>query len=227
MAEEVRQQEPEDVGVVEENASKKVPKKQKRFRKLCFLLFFLIPVVMAGALGGLQYSGIWDGRPLLYWVVPKLPYVGEDLSKLLDVPEVYTMTVEERRLYELRQWEKRLTDKELELDRLQASVIALSVDLTSREKNISLIEAKLLSADEQPDDRGLTEDEQAQFQSVVRTYQEISARRAAKIVESLDSNLAVRILRALPEEDRGKILGRMDAPKAAWLTEQLALEKKR
>lgn len=70
-------------------------------------------------------------------------------------------------------------------------------------------------------DKELSDEEKEDFDRVVKTYREISARRAAKIMEKLAPHLAVKILESLPEEDGAKILGRMDAARAAWLTEQL------
>lgn len=219
MAEDLNVQDPMEEGEKERKVKKKP--RGKFFRYFLFLLFLLICV--GGAAVGLQLSGVWDARPLLYSIAPKLPYVGAQLSDLLQVPEVYTMTVEERRRYELRQWEDRLAKKELTLNDLEAKLTALSSDLSVRMDQIKTAEADLASSDKKTTSDGqLTESEKADFDRVVRTYQEISARRAAKIVESLDPSLAVKILKALPEDDSAKILGRMDAAKAAWLTEQLA-----
>ncbi|MEA3284707.1 MAG: MgtE intracellular region [Synergistota bacterium] len=223
MAEDRNVQDPIDEG----NEKRKEKKKNasKGLRRFMLLLFLLVGV--AGAAIGLQFSGVWDARPLLYSIVPKLPYVGDRLSDLLEVPEVYTMTVEERRRYELRLWEDRLAEKELSLDELERRLVVLSSDLSARRDRIEIDEARIISMDQSPEsEKELSELEKADFERVVRTYQEISARRAAKIVESLDPALAVKILRSLPEDDSAKILGRMDAAKAAWLTEQLASKKR-
>jgi len=223
MAEDRNVQDPIDEGKGKRKEKKKP--ESKGLRRLMLLLFLLVGV--AGAAIGLQFSGVWDARPLLYSIVPKLPYVGDQLSDLMDVPEIYTMTVEERRRYELRLWEDRLTEKELSLDELERRLKALSSDLSARKDSLELAEARIASMDQKPEsEKELSEIEKADFERVVRTYQEISARRAAKIVESLDPSLAVKILRALPEDDSAKILGRMDAAKAAWLTEQLASKKR-
>ncbi|MCF4150617.1 MgtE intracellular region [Dethiosulfovibrio sp. F2B] len=223
MAEDRNVQDPIDEGNEKRKEKKKTA--SKGLRRFMLLLFLLVGV--AGAAIGLQFSGVWDARPLLYSIVPKLPYVGDRLSDLLEVPEVYTMTVEERRRYELRLWEDRLAEKELSLDELERRLVALSSDLSARRDRIEIDEARIISMDQSPEsEKELSELEKADFERVVRTYQEISARRAAKIVESLDPALAVKILRSLPEDDSAKILGRMDAAKAAWLTEQLASKKR-
>ena len=200
--------------------SDKKGKKKKKSKK-GFMIFLLL-VALPASLAGLHLSGTWDARPILFSLIPKLPYVGDRLTQLMDVPPVYTMTVEERRMYELRQWENLLEEREKKLNELSSNLGVLSSDLTQRSQAVSEAEKKLASKEDKVSKEELSQDEKELFDRVVKTYQEISARRAAKIVENLDPALAVRILRALPEDEGAGILGRMDAPKAAWLTEQLA-----
>ncbi len=200
--------------------SDKKGKKKKKSKK-GFMIFLLL-VALPASLAGLHLSGTWDARPILFSLIPKLPYVGDRLTQLMDIPPVYTMTVEERRMYELRQWENLLEEREKKLNELSSNLGVLSSDLTQRGRAVSEAEKKLASKEDKVSKAELSQDEKELFDRVVKTYQEISARRAAKIVENLDPALAVRILRALPEDEGAGILGRMDAPKAAWLTEQLA-----
>lgn len=204
----------------EDKISDKKDKKKKKSKK--GLLLFLALVALPASLAGLHLSGTWDARPILFSLIPKLPYVGDRLTQLMDIPPVYTMTVEERRMYELRQWENLLEEREKKLNDLSSNLGVLSSDLTQRSQAVSEAEKKLASKEDKVSKEELSQDEKELFDRVVKTYQEISARRAAKIVENLDPALAVRILRALPEDEGAGILGRMDAPKAAWLTEQLA-----
>ena len=57
---------------------------------------------------------------------------------------------------------------------------------------------------------------------VARTYQEMSARNAAAIVEQLRDSLAVELLMKLPNDARSSILGKIKPQKAARLTELMA-----
>ena len=209
----------ENATIEDKSSDKKFKKKRKS--KKGFLLF-LVMLALPASLAGLHLSGTWDARPILFSLIPKLPYVGDKLTHLMDIPPVYTMTVEERRMYELRQWENLLEEREKKLNELRSNLGVLSSDLTQRSQAVSEAEKKLASKEDKVSKEELSQDEKELFDRVVKTYQEISARRAAKIVENLDPALAVRILRALPEDEGAGILGRMDAPKAAWLTEQLA-----
>lgn len=199
-------------------------KKKKKSKK--GLLFFIALVALPASLVGLHLSGTWDARPMLFSLIPKLPYVGDRLTRLMDIPPVYTMTVEERRMYELRQWADLLEEREKKLDELSSKLGILSSDLTQRGQAVNEAEEKLASKEDNVSKEELSQDEKELFDRIVKTYQEISARRAAKIIENLDPTLAVRIFKALPEDDGANILGRMDAPKAAWLTEQLAKKER-
>lgn len=202
---------------------KEKEKKQKSKKRL---LMFLLLMALPASLAGLHLSGTWDARPIVFSLAPKLPYIGDRLVQLLDIPPVYTMTVEERRMFELRQWEDLLDRREVRLDELSARLGILSSDLLERGQAIAKAEEDLAAKETVVPDEELSQSEKELFDRIVRTYQEISARRAAKIVENLSPELAVRILRALPEDEGANILGRMDAPKAAWLTEQLAKKER-
>ena len=57
---------------------------------------------------------------------------------------------------------------------------------------------------------------------VAHTYQDMSARNAAAVVEQLRDSLAVELLMKLPNEARAAILGKMKPQKAARLTELMA-----
>ena len=106
MAEERRAEEPQ----AEKAPAASPPKKKKKRSKLGLL--FLLILLGLGAAAGLHFSGLWDGRPLLWSVVPQIPYVGQDLARLLAVPERYALTADERRRLELEDWQKRLDEKE-------------------------------------------------------------------------------------------------------------------
>jgi flagellar motility protein MotE (MotC chaperone) len=64
--------------------------------------------------------------------------------------------------------------------------------------------------------------EDALLNQLTRTYQELSPRRAAQIVEQLDVDLAVKLMDRLNGDARAAILGRMEPGRAAQLTERLA-----
>ena len=191
-------------------------KKKSRKGALLFLFLFLA----AGAAVGLHVSGSWDARPVLYWSVPRIPWVGKDLATALGIPREYSLTAEQRRAIELQRWNDRLDELERSLKERETALEALSADLEARSISVEKKEAEFTLKENKPPES--PEEEKAYVDMLMRTYQEISPRRAALIIEQLREDLAVKMLAAMPQDARASILGRMEAARAARLTERLA-----
>ena len=197
------------------------PRKKKKKTKGSKLPFFLLVLLMAAGVGaGLHIAGAWDARPLLYASGPKIPWIGNDLAKLTGIPEEYTLTVEQRRRLELQRWNDRLDELERSLKERETALEALSADLEARSISVEKKEAEFTLKENKPPES--PEEEKAYVDMLMRTYQEISPRRAALIIEQLREDLAVKMLAAMPQDARASILGRMEAARAARLTERLA-----
>ena len=197
------------------------PRKKKKKTKGSKLPFLLLLLLMAAGVGaGLHIAGAWDARPLLYASVPKIPWIGNDLAKLTGIPEEYTLTVEQRRRLELQRWNDRLDELERSLKERETALEALSADLEARSISVEKKEAEFTLKENKPPES--PEEEKAYVDMLMRTYQEISPRRAALIIEQLREDLAVKMLAAMPQDARASILGRMEAARAARLTERLA-----
>ena len=193
-------------------------KKKKKGSRLAFLLLVLLMVAGVGA--GLHIAGAWDARPLLYENVPRIPWIGNDIARLTGIPEEYTLTVEQRRRLELQRWNDRLDEQERSLREREAALETLSADLEARSLVVEKKEAEFTLKETKPPES--PEEEKAYVDMLMRTYQEISPRRAALIIEQLREDLAVKMLAAMPQDARASILGRMEAARAARLTERLA-----
>lgn len=218
-------------GVQEEISAPVVPKKKKKKKKMGKLTFFFWLILLTiGTATGLHFSGIWDGRPLFWGVVPNIPYVGKQLAEFFKIPEIYSLSVGERRAIELAEWQRRLdaqersmadgdSERSQELDERAAALRTMSRDLRLRERRIEEQEALLNSAE---GSGGATATEQELMNQVARTYQDMSARNAAAVVEQLRDTLAVELLMKLPNDARASILGKIKPQKAARLTELMA-----
>lgn len=194
------------------------PKKKKKLGKFGFLLLALS--VLAGVGAGMHFAGAWDARPLVYEIVPRIPWVGKRIASVTGIPEEYTLTVEQRRRLELQRWNERLDELERSLMEKEALLEAISSDLSARSEAITKREAEIVLQDTRPPEN--PEEEKEYLDMLMKTYQEISPRRAALIVEQLREDLAVKMLAAMPQDARASILGRMEAVLAARLTERLA-----
>ncbi|MDR2780048.1 MAG: MgtE intracellular region [Synergistaceae bacterium] len=208
-----------------------VSKKKKKKRKGCGF-FIVLLLLVSGIAAGLQASGGVDLRPYVYPIIPKIPYAGEELSKLLAIPSIYAMTADERRAVEIRDWEALIAEANRSMDEREKNLNALSDDLSAREKTLDEDRQELAGRLEALS-RDMAERNAAgegsrsgapsadEIGEIVRTFQDMSPRNAAAILEKLDDELAVSILDGVPQDTRGTLLARMDADRAARLTEQL------
>jgi flagellar motility protein MotE (MotC chaperone) len=221
MPEEMEGLEQEQAAPESESQPQKKPKKKKKKAKLgkfAYLLLFM--VILAGVGAGMHIAGAWDARPLMYEAVPRIPWVGKRLAALTGIPEEYTLTIEQRRRLELERWNKRLDDRERDLRQREESLEALSSDLEARAIAVERAEAEMAVKETKPPES--PQEEKAYLDMLMKTYQDISPRRAALIMEQLREDLAVKMLAAMPQDARASILGRMEAVIAARLTERLA-----
>ena len=227
MAEERPQANAQDAAPPSEPIVRK-KKKKKKLGKLTF--FFWLLLLACGTATGMHLSGIWDGRPLFWTIIPKIPYVGQQLSEFFQVPEFYALSVGERRAVELEQWQRRLDARERaiessDVERMtvyenrELALMDLSRDIARRQRRLR---AETEEATAQDSNNGPTETEQELMNQVARTYQDMSARNAAAIVEQLRDAFAVELLMKLPNDARASIMGKLRPAKAARITELMS-----
>ena len=207
-------------------------KKKKGMGKITF--FFWLMLLALGTATGLHLSGIWDGRPLFWTIIPNIPYVGQDLAKFFEVPEFYALSVGERRAVELEQWQRRLDARERAIESSDVSrmevyenrelaLVELSRDVARRQRRLAALEANQTLQNAE----GPTETEQELMNQVARTYQDMSARNAAAIIEHLSDTMAVELMMKLPNDARSSIMGKLRATKAARITELMSRPQQR
>jgi flagellar motility protein MotE (MotC chaperone) len=97
-----------------------------------------------------------------------------------------------------------------------------SNDIQALSGRLARQEAAARQDDGRREEEAASESEKKLIDQVARTYQDMSPRNAAQIVEQVSEPLAVELLQKLPVDVRGSILGKMDPKKAARLTERMA-----
>ncbi|MDR3265921.1 MAG: hypothetical protein LBT15_07920 [Synergistaceae bacterium] len=207
----------------ERKAVAPAPKKKKKKSKMS--LFFLLLFLAFGVGTGLHFSGLWDARPLVWSLVPKIPYIGNSVSRFFKIPEQYTLTVPERRAFELTEWQKRLDERERGLSSRESAVDAVSGDVGQRAERLARQETAARRTPSKEGGDAASDAEKKLMDQVARTYQDMSPRNAALIVEQLSEGIAVELLQKLPVDARASILGKMEPKKAARLTEFLAVPR--
>ena len=156
------------------------------------------------------------------------------MAEFFQVPEVYALTSQERRAVELEQWQRRLDAWERSLESSDVSrmvvyeereqaLLELSRDVARRQRRLREQEQNQTAQDSSTP----TETEQELMNQVARTYQDMSARNAAAVVEQLRDSLAVELLMRLPNDARASILGKVKPAKAARITELMARPQQR
>ncbi len=211
--------------------SEPIVRKKKKKKKLGKLTFFFWLVLLAlGTATGMHLSGIWDGRPLFWTIIPNVPYVGKQLSEFFQVPEYYALSIGERRAVELEQWQRRLDAQERALQSRDVEQMAIyenrEIALVELSRDVSRLQRRLRNQQAeqaaQGQAEGATEAEQELMNQVARTYQDMSARNAAAIVEQLRDALAVELMMKLPNDARASIMGKLKPTKAARITELMS-----
>ena len=203
-------------------------KKKKGMGKFTFFLWLLL--LALGTAVGMHLSGIWDGRPLFWETIPRVPYFGQRLAEFFQVPEFYALTSEQRRAVELEQWQRRLDALERSLEsrdvarmevyeQRELALVELSRDVARRQRRLRAQETAQAA---EASANTPTEQEQELMNQVARTYQDMSARNAAAVVEQLRDQMAVELLMRLPNDARASIMGKIKPTKAARITELMA-----
>lgn len=201
--------------------------RKKRQNRRGMSVFFLLMLLAAGVGLGLHYSGIWDGRDVLYTIIPQIPWGGPRLAQLLEIPREFTLTATERRRGELEERERLLHVQAMSLDALGQEMNRLSLDLALRTAEVMSREDALAqaAASRSADEAGKNIQDK-EIKELLRVYSEMSPRNAAQIMETLNENLAVALLSRMPQDQAALILAKVDPAKAALLTERLSKPSK-
>jgi len=197
-----------------------VVRKKKKLSKAS--IFFIFLLLAAGVGAGLHFSGMWDARPLVWSVVPQIPYIGAPVANFFGIPEQFTLTVAERRVFEQNERQRRLDEWERDLAEREAALGTTLVDIIARSEQLAGIEAAARYAALSAEDRDVATQEE--IVRIRRDFTTMSARNAAQIAEELREDLAVEILQGMPNEARASILGRMDARRAARLVDLMSAQ---
>lgn len=136
----------------------------------------------------------------------KIPVIGDKLVR----DEEESRKQLEKELAELR---GQLKDREMEIQRLKNA-------LSEKDEEIESVLLEKERLEKQIDER-LDEQEEgkADFREIVRTYENMSAKRAAPIISNMSDMEAIKILSHLRPEKRAAILEKMAPEQAAKYTE--------
>ncbi len=109
-----------------------------------------------------------------------------------------------------------LLKRQDELDQREAALKTLETDLNARVAKLKEMETSIKAMLEEA--KGVKDQK---LKHLIDVYSNMNAKQAAKVLETLDNNIAVRILAGMRGRQAGEILNNMEAKKAAGLTEML------
>ncbi|WLR46947.1 hypothetical protein LC065_15560 [Halobacillus litoralis] len=102
-----------------------------------------------------------------------------------------------------------IANKEAEMEELQSESDRKQHQMNELEQQVVQLKADLEDA------RSEGESDNSKAADMARSFQEMEPEEAAPILESMNENLAVQVLSDVASEERGEILGQMDAETAA------------
>ncbi|WP_245611394.1 MotE family protein [Solidesulfovibrio alcoholivorans] len=109
-----------------------------------------------------------------------------------------------------------LLKRQDELDQREQALKALETDLNTRVAKLKEMETSIKQLLEEA--KGVKDQK---LKHLIDVYSNMNAKQAAKVLETLDNTIAVKILAGMRGRQAGDILNNMEAKKAAGLTEML------
>ncbi len=109
-----------------------------------------------------------------------------------------------------------LNTRKEELDRKEQALKRLEADLNKRLADLNQIESQLKEAI-----KSAQEAKDKQLKHLIDVYTNMKAKQAAAVLETLDEDIAVKILAGMKGRQAGEILTNVSAKKAAVLSEKL------
>uniref|UniRef100_I2PYE3 Magnesium transporter MgtE intracellular domain-containing protein n=1 Tax=Desulfovibrio sp. U5L TaxID=596152 RepID=I2PYE3_9BACT len=109
-----------------------------------------------------------------------------------------------------------LLKRQDELDQREQALNTLQADLSARVAKLKEMETGIKAMLEEA--KGVKDQK---LKHLIDVYSNMNAKQAAKVLETLDNNIAVKILAGMRGRGAGEVLNNMEAKKAAGLTEML------
>jgi flagellar motility protein MotE (MotC chaperone) len=109
-----------------------------------------------------------------------------------------------------------LLKRQDELDQREQALNTLQADLNARVTKLKEMETSIKTMLEEA--KGVKDQK---LKHLIDVYSNMNAKQAAKVLETLDNNIAVKILAGMRGRGAGEVLNNMEAKKAAGLTEML------
>lgn len=133
--------------------------------------------------------------------------------------------VKEDKQPSVEEYEKNIIDLEAEIQDREAKIDQLQGKIESKDTTVDRLELEKTQLQAQIDELlAIQEENKRAFRDIVKTYESMSAKKAAPIIAEMETNEAVKILTNIKAESLAAIMEKLPAKDAARFTELLTNE---
>jgi flagellar motility protein MotE (MotC chaperone) len=147
----------------------------------------------------------------------KIPSAGLVMAEEKGAPEKAEVPLDEQ----LRKKEREIREREHQVEKREAELHALQDKVDTRMSELNDLQTKLLNFSKKLAEREKALKD-AKMSHLVSLYSAMDPAKAAAIMDKLDLNTVVRILKYMKGKDAGKIMAMMPPEKGATISEALS-----
>jgi len=188
-------------------------KKSNKFQMFLFVFFIPILFLVTVGLVVLSFAGVnvFEASKELGAKIPIISsFIAEEPAK----------TEEE--------WEKNIIALEGEIKDREAKIEKLETEIESKEQEVARSTLEKEQLQQQIDElTAIQEENKRAFKDIVKTYETMSAKKAAPIITAMTEQEALKILKTIKADKLAAIMESMSAEKAAKFTELLTAESEK
>jgi flagellar motility protein MotE (MotC chaperone) len=203
-------------------AKQKTDQQKKKGKGKGFLLYFLLPIVLAALLvvAILEFSGVSVAK-----VASGIPVIGNLVSEETAAPATSSADTEKLK--------KQLKEQQETIDMMKETEDAKNAEIDDLNQQILKLKNQLNGAEPASDATAQTagsnseaegEEEISPYKEAATSFNKMEDSKAAAIISKLDSEKALGVLQQLSGKKRGTILAEMDPEAAASYTSTMVDE---
>jgi len=188
----------------------KETKKSSKFQSFIYIVFIPLLFAITVALVAMTFLG--------YNVFEMTKEYGQK------IPFVSSMFSEEKQ-QSVKSLEKDMIVLEAEIKDREAKISELQTELESKDQEISKAQLERERLEDEIDElTAMKEDNKRAFKDIIKTYETISAKKAAPILAQMSEDEALQILSSVKADILAAIMEKMDPEDAARYTELLSVK---
>ena len=192
--------------MIEEQESKK----SSKFQGFIYVVFIPLLFAITVALVAMTFLG-YNVFEITKEYGQKIPFISSVFN--------------EDKTQSVKEIEKEMIKLEAEIKDREAKISQLQTELDSKENEISMVQIEKERLEEEIDElTAMKEQNKRAFKDIVKTYETISAKKAAPILAQMSEDEALQILSSVKADTLAAIMEKMEPEDAARYTELLTVK---